>query len=153
MNKFKLPIFFLLFLFTTSCVSNNAKTATSSQNDVMIHQLRVELEEMKHHIHTTVMQMSILTNKMVNSEDTIFELKQRDLILQKQLLDKQQEKLSKLEKKVDAYSLKEEERDLALNKMEEELKVQSKASHQNKKKIHELEKNALSLAPMDEKES
>jgi len=141
---------FTLAITLSSCVSNSAKTASSTQNDVLIHQLRVELEEMKHHIHTTVMQMNILTNKMVNSEDTLFELKQRDLILQKQLLEKQQDKLAKLEKKVDEFSDNEEKRAESLIKLEEELKIQTRASHQNKKKIHELEKNALALSPLED---
>lgn len=140
----------LLLAFCASCSSTSAAASNSGQNDVMIHQLRVELEEMKHHIHTTVMQMNILTNKMVNSEDQLFELKQRELIQQKQMLEKQQETLSKLEKKVDHFSEQEEARKTALAKIEEDMKMQTRALHQNKKKIHELEKSSLAISPLEE---
>jgi hypothetical protein len=65
----------LSFFLLSGCISKNSPVS-STEYDVMIHQLRVELEEIKHHIHTTVVQMNILTNNMVNSEDTIFDLKQ-----------------------------------------------------------------------------
>jgi hypothetical protein len=153
MKKFKIFLPLLLALGLTSCGGAAAKSSHTGQNDVMIHQLRVELEEMKHHIHTTVMQMNILTNKMVNSEDTIFELKQRDLIVQKQQLEKQQEKLLILEKKVDSFAEIEQERKISFDKIAEEVKIQSRSALQNKKKIHELEKNALSLQPLTERQN
>jgi chromosome segregation ATPase len=126
-------------------MGNNPKITSSGQNDVIIHQLRVELEEIKHHIHTTVMQMNILTNKMINSEDKLFELKQRDLIVQKQTLDSNQEQLAKIEKKLDKIIETEGQKEEAFKRLEDDVKTQAKALHQNKKKIHEIEKQALSL--------
>ncbi len=134
-----------LFLTFSGCMGNSPKVTSSGQNDVMIHQLRVELEEIKHHIHTTVMQMNILTNKMINSEDKMFELKQRDLIVQKQTLESNQELLAKLEKKLEQIIETDEQKAQAIKRLEDDVKIQAKALHQNKKKIHEIEKQTLSL--------
>jgi hypothetical protein len=112
----------------------------------MIHQLRVELEEIKHHIHTTVVQMNLLTNKMTNSEDILFELKQRELVTQKQTLENNSERLSKIEKKLEQILETESLQSLALKSLEEEMHLQSKSLQQNKKKILEIEKNLLSLS-------
>ena len=83
----------------------------------MIHQLRVELEEIKHHIHTTVVQMNILSGKMVNSEDTIFELKQRDLITQKQTLEDNSIRLAELEKKLATFKETQEKNSLTFKEL------------------------------------
>ena len=139
----------LLYLFLpvllTSCIGSKSKVTTAGQNDIIIHQLRVELEDIKHHIHTTVMQMNVLTNKMVNSEDTIFELKQRELITQKQTLEANSILLNRLTKKVDELSELYEKTLLSQQSMGDEIKVHSRALHQNKKKIHEIEKQAIAL--------
>ncbi len=141
-----IQLFSIVFYLTLSgCMGNSPKVTSSGQNDVMIHQLRVELEEIKHHIHTTVMQMNILTNKMINSEDKMFELKQRDLIIQKQTLESNQERLAKIEKQLEKILETDEIKDQAIKRLEDDVKIQSKALHQNKKKIHEIEKQTLSL--------
>lgn len=145
-GKFYTLITCSAFLLLSGCYGRAAKIPTSHSSDVMIHQLRVELEEIKHHIHTTVMQMNILTNKMVNSEDIIFELKQRDLITQKQALENNSERLGRVEKKLDDVLDSEELQALAFKSLEEEIKVHSRSLQQNKKKILEIEKNALSFS-------
>ena len=139
------PLLLLSILFLSGCISKNSNVTSSAQYDVMIHQLRVELEEIKHHIHTTVVQMNILTNKMVNSEDTIFELKQRDLITQKQTLESNSIRLAELEKKLEALTMTEEKNSLVYKQLEEEIVLHTRSLHQNKKKIHEIEKSAISI--------
>ncbi|MCH9811888.1 hypothetical protein K0U07_03885 [bacterium] len=148
--KFTKIIFFTtLPLFLASCIGTKV-ASNSDKNDMMIHQLRVELEEIKHHIHTTVVQMNILTNKMVNSEDVMLELKQKELITQKQLLEHNKELLGDLEKKVHTLIENERKQDLAYKTMEDEIKVHSRALHQNKKKLHEIEKETIALKSSSE---
>jgi|GEM_PF-3002852 len=143
-------LFTICLLVTLSgCVGSNPKVLSSNQNDVIIHQLRVELEEIKHHIHTNVMQMNILTNKMINSEDKMFELKQRDLIIQKQTLESNQERLLKIEKKLEQIVENNAQKELAIKKLEDDVKIQAKSLHQNRNKIHEIEKQTLSLKHTD----
>lgn len=134
---------FIIAIIFSSC--NTKTTNSSTQNDIMIHQLRVELEEIKHHIHTTVMQMNILTNKMVNSEDTLFELKQRDIITQKQTLENNKERLEQLEKKLETVIAKEDHTLLSINQIEEKLDQQILSIKQNKKKIQEVEQYSISV--------
>jgi hypothetical protein len=88
--------------------------------------------------------MNILTNKMVNSEDTIFELKQRELISQKQALESNSARLTALEKEVELVSSSEEKASLELINLKELLALYSLSLDQTKKKIHELEKIAIS---------
>ncbi len=140
-----LPCIVLLFLLP-GCYGKAAKISTSQSSDVMIHQLRAELEEIKHHIRTTVMQMNILTNKMVNSEDILFELKQRDLITQKQALENNSERLTRVEKKLEEILDADTVQSVAFKSLEEEIKVHTKSLQQNKKKILEIEKNILSFS-------
>ncbi|MCH9617747.1 MAG: hypothetical protein SP4CHLAM5_06860 [Chlamydiia bacterium] len=145
LNLRKKALYLILPIVLSSCIGTKSTAASSGQNDVIIHQLRVELEEIKHHIHTTVMQMNVLTNKMVNSEDTMFELKQRELITQKQTLKSNTEQLARLEKKVDEL-IENEKKQVAISEtLEDEIKVHSRALHQNKKKLHEIEKQAIAL--------
>ena len=133
-------------LLLHGCYGKATKISSSQSSDLMIHQLRVELEEIKHHIHTTVMQMNILTNKMVNSEDILFELKQRDLITQKQALENNSQRLTQVEKKLEEILDSEAVQSLAFKSLEEEIKVHSRSLQQNKKKILEIEKNILSFS-------
>jgi hypothetical protein len=141
------PLSILLTSFLlTGCYGKGTKISSSQSSDLMIHQLRVELEEIKHHIHTTVVQMNLLTNKMTNSEDILFELKQRELVTQKQTLENNSERLSKIEKKLEQILETESLQSLALKSLEEEMHLQSKSLQQNKKKILEIEKNLLSLS-------
>ena len=144
MKHSKIFLFASLPLFFASCIGTKV-ASNSDKNDMMIHQLRVELEEIKHHIHTTVVQMNILTNKMVNSEDVMLELKQKELIAQKQLLEHNKDTLNNLEKKVATLIENERKQDLAYRTIEDEIKVHSRALHQNNKKLHEIEKQTIAL--------
>lgn len=144
MNKTKY-LYLFLPLILNGCIGSKTTASASDKNDMMIHQLRVDLEEIKHSIHTTVVQMNILTNKMVNSEDVIFELKQKELITQKQTLENNQELLLNLEKKVNNLMDNEKKQEVAFQTMEDEIKVQGRALHQNKRKLHEIEKQTIAL--------
>lgn len=145
LNYQKPFLFLFLTLALSSCIGTNGTASNSAQNDVVVHQLRVELEEIKHHIHTTVMQMNVLTNKMVNSEDTMFELKQKELITQKQTLQSNSEQIARLEKKVDELIENHKKQISLAQSMEDEIKVHGRALHQNKRKLHEIEKQTISL--------
>jgi chromosome segregation ATPase len=133
-------------LFLQSCYGKASKITASQSSDLLIHQLRVELEEIKHHIHTTVMQMNILTNKMVNTEDILFELKQQDLITQKQALEVNSDRLVQAEKKLEEIVHSNAAQNLAFASLETEVKTHKKSLEQNKHKIQEMEKNLLSFA-------
>jgi hypothetical protein len=144
MFSLKKSSIFLLTFFLNGCIFKSQSVSSATQYEVIIHQLRVEVEEIKHHIHTTVVQMNILTNKMVNSEDTLFELKQRELISQKQALESNSARLTALEKELELVSRSEEKASAQLMKLEQLLTLYAQSLEQTKKKIHELEKIVIS---------
>lgn len=136
----RLILLFPLAIVLQGCFNNPANIAKTNKNDIIIHQLRVELEELKHHLHTNCVQINILKNKIVNSEDTILDLTQKEFVTHKQALEKSLETLCMIEDRISALNEADEINGKSIENLEAKLSSQERSVMQNKKKIREMTK-------------
>lgn len=142
LNKTSPFIILSLAAIFSSCLNNSTNISKTNKNDIIIHQLRVELEELKHHLHTNSVQINILSNKIINNEDTILDLTQKEFITHKQTLEKSMETLAIIQDKITSLAKADDSKSKSIENLEEKLSTQEKSVIQNKNKIREIAKNA-----------
>ncbi|MCH9612360.1 MAG: hypothetical protein S4CHLAM102_08470 [Chlamydiia bacterium] len=138
------PITFSLVLCALACTScNGSNNACSDRYDseMTLHQIRSDLEEIKHDLNTQQMQVSILEGKILNHEDTLSNLKRDTIDAQVQKIDALRRQVLTFEKKSAFFESKLSESLNELKKLTSFAHDTNRTFSQYRDKIAEMEKN------------
>jgi LysM repeat protein len=130
-------------LTLSSCTSWNASREESHKTEITLHKMRTEVEDLKHDLNTSDIELHILEGKILDQEEVIIALKE-------QLVEKQNNKLEELHhallgfnKKIASIEKKQEEFCSDLKHLVTHANDTTTALSQYKDKIYEIEKHVL----------
>ena len=127
-------------LTLASCTSvNNSSKGEKQQIEISMHNLRTDIEELKHDLNTQQMQLGIFEGKLVHIDDIIDSLKIESNEKQKSALEELQYHLSSIEKKLEHFETKQKEILTDLSQLESHANHTTKALGQYKEKVKEFE--------------
>lgn len=128
----------------SSCTSWNSSREESHKTEITLHKMRTEVEDLKHDLNTSDIELHILEGKILDQEDVIHALKA-------QLIDEQNNKLEELHhallgfnKKINLLEKKQEELSSEMKHLVTHANDTTTALSQYKEKIYEIEKHVIS---------
>lgn len=130
----------LLPLIVQGCGTNATPKSEKYQMEMTLHKTRIDLEELKHDLHTQKMEINILEGKMVNQEDLMTSIKKDTFEVHQAKLDAFVKQLSSMEKKLVGLETKQEEGAKNLQKLLQASTEMGKAIAQSKERINEMER-------------
>jgi LysM repeat protein len=140
--RFFLPICFLVSY--SSCTSWNSAREETHKTEITLHKIRTEVEDLKHDLNTSDIELHILEGKLLDQEEELHALKE-------QLVDEQNNKLQELQhalltfnKKITTLEKKQEELNADIKHLVTHANDTTTALSQYKEKIYEIEKHVLS---------
>ena len=139
-------IFLALCLVTcfSSCTSWNSSREETHKTEITLHKIRTEVEDLKHDLNTSDIELHILEGKLLDQEEIIHSLKE-------QLADGQNNKVEELHyallnfnKKIAALEKKQDEVNADIKHLVSHANDTTTALSQYKDKIYEIEKHVIS---------
>ncbi len=134
---------FILLSFS-SCTSWNSTREETHKTEITLHKMRTEVEDLKHDLNTSDIELHILEGKLLDQEEELHALKE-------QLVDEQNNKLQELQhalltfnKKITTLEKKQEELNADIKHLVTHANDTTTALSQYKEKIYEIEKHVLS---------
>lgn len=136
--------FSLITLSFIGCTSLNSPRDERHKTELSLHKIRTEVEDLKHDLNTSDIELHILEGKLIDQEETIALLRQQILDSQQGKLEDLEQILSNFNKKVAGFEKKQEEILSDLRQLATHANDTTLALSQYKDKISEIEKNILS---------
>lgn len=132
----------LLSLFT-SCGSVNSPREERHKTELTLHKIRTEVEDLKHDLNTSDIELHILEGKLIDQEETIGMLKEQLLESQTGKIEDLQQLIGSFNKKISNLEKKQEEILSDLRQLGSHANETTTALSQYKDKIYEMEKTIL----------
>lgn len=132
----------ILTLFT-GCGSMNAPREENHKTELTLHKIRTEVEDLKHDLNTSDIELHILEGKLIDQEETISLLKEQMVESQTGKLEGLEHLISTFNKKISALEKKQEEILSDLRQLGSHANETTTALSQYKDKICEMEKTIL----------
>jgi LysM repeat protein len=133
-----------ILLSFSSCTSWNSAREETHKTEITLHKIRTEVEDLKHDLNTSDIELHILEGKLLDQEEQLHALKE-------QLVDEQNNKLQELQhailtfnKKITLLEKKQEELNGDIKHLVTHANDTTTALSQYKEKIYEIEKHVLS---------
>lgn len=126
------------------CTSLSSPKEERHKTELSLHKLRTEVEDLKHDLNTSDIELHILEGKLIDQEETILGLKKIILDSQHGKLEDFEQILSTFNKKMTAVEKKQDEILGDLRQLAAHANDTTTALTQYKDKITELEKNICS---------
>jgi LysM repeat protein len=131
-----------LYLFT-GCSSLNSPREERHKTELTLHKIRTEVEDLKHDLNTSDIELHILEGKFIDQEETIGMLKEQLLESQVGKIEDLQQLIGTFNKKMTSLEKKQEEFVSDLRQLASHANETTTALSQYKDKICEMEKNLL----------
>ncbi len=141
MNKFLLSTTAAVILLTSSCTSLNSPKEEKHKTELTLHKIRTEVEDLKHDLNTSDIELHILEGKLIDQEETIAFLKDQLIDQQNIKYEEMKQALSIFNKKLLSFEKKHEEILSDLKQLAQHANETTSALSQYKDKISEVEKN------------
>lgn len=110
------------------------------QAEMTLQKTRADIEEIKHDLHSQMMELSILKGKALNQEDLVTSLKKDTFDLHQNKLDHYASQITTLEKKISLLEKRNEEIHSQLQLLVQTSNETHKALAQSKEKLNEMER-------------
>ena len=133
-------IFFIIVGLTSCSMMGSSPKEEKHQLELTLHRIRTDLEEIKHDMTSSEMQIQILEGKIVAGDDLIAAVKDRLQELQKTNWNQLEYQISLLEKKTKSIELQNDHLLSHLNQLQQYATDTTKALIQYKDKIKDIEK-------------
>lgn len=128
----------------TSCTSWNSSKEEMHKTEITLHKIRTEVEDLKHDLNTSDIELHILEGKLLDQEESILTLKEQLVDQQNNRLDELHHALLAFNKKVSAVEKKQDELISDIKSLVAHANDTTTALSQYKDKIYEIEKSVLS---------
>ena len=136
-----LPLFLLSL---SSCTSLSSPKDERQKTEISLHKIRTEVEDLKHDLNTSDIELHILEGKLIDQEETIALLKEQLLTSQNGKLTDLEQTALNLQKKLASLEKKQEEILADIRQLGSHANDTTTALSQYKDKICEMEKSILS---------
>jgi LysM repeat protein len=136
-----LPLFLLSL---SSCTSLSSPKDERQKTEISLHKIRTEVEDLKHDLNTSDIELHILEGKLIDQEETIALLKEQLLTSQNGKLTDLEQTALNLQKKLASFEKKQEEVLADIRQLGSHANDTTTALSQYKDKICEMEKSILS---------
>jgi len=136
-----LPLFLLSL---SSCTSLSSPKDERQKTEISLHKIRTEVEDLKHDLNTSDIELHILEGKLIDQEETIALLKEQLLTSQNGKLTDLEQTALNLQKKLASFEKKQEEILADIRQLGSHANDTTTALSQYKDKICEMEKSILS---------
>ncbi len=135
----------LLFLtvslsFLTGC-SWQSPREEKHKTELTLHKIRTEIEDLKHDLNTSDIELHILEGKLIDQEDTLSSVKELINTSQEGKIDELQKLISSLNKKISSLEDRQEEVLNDIKKLSTHANETTTALSQYKDKIGEMERS------------
>jgi LysM repeat protein len=131
------------FILLTSCSGLNSPREERHKTEITLHKIRTEVEDLKHDLNTSDIELHILEGKFIDQEETLALLKQQLLESQSSKLDELQQLILTYNKKIGSLEKKQDEIVSDLRQLGSHANETTTALSQYKDKICEMEKAIL----------
>lgn len=136
-----LPLFLLSL---SSCTSLSSPKDERQKTEISLHKIRTEVEDLKHDLNTSDIELHILEGKVIDQEETIALLKEQLLTSQNGKLTDLEQTALNLQKKLTSLEKKQEEILADIRQLGSHANDTTTALSQYKDKICEMERSILS---------
>lgn len=141
-----LPSFFFSVAclpFLIGCGSLNSPREEQHKTELTLHKIRTEVEDLKHDLNTSDIELHILEGKLIDQEETLGMLKEHMMESQTEKIEDLQQLISSFNKKISTLEKKQEEILSDLRQLGTHANETTTALSQYKDKICEMEKTLL----------
>jgi len=125
----------------TGCSSWNAPREERHKTEVTLHKVRTEVEDLKHDLNTSDIELHILEGKLLDQEETLAHLKDELLESQSSKLEELQQLILSYNKKIASLEKKQDEMLTDLRQLATHANETTTALSQYKDKLCEMEKS------------
>ena len=144
MKHSKLSLFPLSFvLLCAGCSGLHFSREEHHKTELTLHKMRIEVEDLKHDLNTSDIELHILEGKLIDQEETLGMLKEQMMESQTEKIDDLQQVISAFNKKISNLEKKQEEILSDLRQLGSHANETTTALSQYKDKICEMEKTIL----------
>jgi LysM repeat protein len=137
-----LPIL-IVALFVTGCSGITSSREERHKTELTLHKMRTEVEDLKHDLNTSDIELHILEGKLIDQEETIGMLKEHLMESHTGKIEGLEQLLQTFNKKITALEKKQEELISDLRQLSTHANETTTALAQYKDKICEMEKTIL----------
>ena len=130
-----LPVFFL-----TGCSLTSTPKEDRHRVEMALHKVRTEMEDMKHDLNTSEIELHILEGKLIDQESAMSNVRDQIIAAHKSKIDSLEERIASLEKKIALQNKQSEELRTDLKKLGTHANQTTSALTQYREKIEELER-------------
>jgi LysM repeat protein len=128
----------------SSCTSWNATREETHKTEITLHKMRTEVEDLKHDLNTSDIELHILEGKLLDQEEVILSLKEQLVDEQNNKLEELQHALLNFNRKIALLEKKQEELGADIKNLVTHANETTTAISQYKDKIYEIEKHVIS---------
>lgn len=132
--------YLLPIIFLTGCSLTSTPKEDRHRVEMALHKVRTEMEDMKHDLNTSEIELHILEGKLIDQESAMSNVKDQIIQAHKSKIESLEERISSLEKKIAAQDKQNEELRANLKKLGKHANQTTSALTQYRDKIDELER-------------
>jgi LysM repeat protein len=138
-NRMKLHYFFPILLLT-GCSLTSTPKEDRHRVEMSLHKVRTDMEDIKHDINTSDIELHILEGKLIDQESAMANVKDQIIEAHKSKIESLEERIVSLEKKLSLQEKQNDDHRSDMQKLGKHANETTSALTQYKAKIEELEK-------------